>query len=285
MSAFKKLLKTLLRKIGLWSIEEKIYVKQYQVVKGESLKSQNVLITGGTSGIGLAIAKRCLIEGANVIITGRNAEKLNKVLSKDTTGRLKGLIWDVSNLSIAKDRIDEIRGMFGSEINVLVNNAGISIREKPGSLTEKVWSEVLRINLTAPVFIAQEVSKNWIANSSEGCILNISSMAALEPSIDAYSVAKCGLNSITKGMARIWADKGIRVNALAVGVTIGTELREVQKAHKPEGNLKCGWIPIGRFAVPGEIAETATYLISDRASYMTGAVVEFDGAGSIAFGS
>ena len=285
MSDLKKLLKRAFRKMGLWSAEEKIFVKRYQVVQGETLKSKNVLITGGTSGIGLAIAKRCLMEGANVIVTGRNEEKLNKAISNDTTGRLKGLIWDVSNLSVAKDRIDEIRGMFGSEIDVLVNNAGISIREKPGLLTEKVWSDVLQINLTAPVFIAQEVAKNWMANSSEGCILNISSMAGLEPSLDAYSVAKCGLNSMTKGMARIWASHGIRVNALAVGVTIGTELREVQKAHKPDGNLNCGWIPIGRFAGPDEIAETATYLISDRASYMTGTVIQCDGAGSIAFGS
>jgi NAD(P)-dependent dehydrogenase (short-subunit alcohol dehydrogenase family) len=90
---------------------------------------------------------------------------------------------------------------------------------------------------------------------------------------------------MTKGMARIWASKGIRVNALAVGVTIGTELRDIQRNHTPEGDLKCSWIPIGRFAVPDEIAETATYLISDRAVYMTGAVIECDGAGSISFGS
>lgn len=285
ISAVKKLLKKVFRKIGLWSIEEQVYVKQYQVACGSTLNGKNVLITGGTSGIGLAIAKKCLVEGANVVVTGRNEQKLNKVLSLDTTGRLKGLIWDVSDLSIAKKRIDAVRGMFGSEINVLVNNAGISIREKPGLLTEKVWDGVLRINLTAPIFIAQEMANVWISNSSEGCVLNISSMAGLEPSLDAYSVAKCGLNSMTKGMARIWASKKIRINSIAVGVTIGTELREVQKTHKPEDNLKCGWIPIGRFAVPDEIAETAAYLISDRAAYLTGAVVECDGAGSIAFGS
>lgn len=285
ISAVKKLLKKIFRKIGLWSIEEQVLVKQYQVACGATLNGKNVLITGGTSGIGLAIAKKCLAEGANVVVTGRNEQKLNKVLSLDTTGRLKGLIWDVADLSIAKERIGAVRGMFGSEINVLVNNAGISIREKPGALTESVWDEVLRINLTAPVFVAQEMATMWTANSREGCILNISSMAGLEPSLDAYSVAKCGLNSMTKGMARIWAQNGIRVNALAVGVTIGTELRDIQRTHTPDGDLKCPWIPIGRFAVPDEIAETATYLVSDRAAYLTGAVVECDGAGSIAFGA
>lgn len=284
-SAVKKLLNTTLRKIGLWSVDKQVYVKQYQVACGETLKGKNVLITGGTSGIGLAIAKKCLAEGANVIITGRNGQKLNQVLLSDKTGRLKGMVWDVANLSAAKDMLAEVHSLLGSEINALVNNAGISIREKPGCLTEEVWDEVLRINLTAPIFISQEMAKAWMLNSCDGCILNISSMSGLEPSIDAYSVAKCGLNSMTKGMARIWASQGIRVNSLAVGVTIGTQLRDTQRKYKPTDNLKCDWIPVGRFAVPDEIAETAGFLISDRAAYLTGAVVECDGAGSIAFGS
>lgn len=281
----KNLIKKALRRIGLWSIEEKIYVKQYQSIQGESLKNRNVLITGGTSGIGLAIAKRCIKEGANVVITGRNEEKLKKILSQDNIGQLKGLIWDVSDIHVTASKLEQVRKLFEGDIDVLVNNAGISIRQQPGTFIEEVWERILKINLTAPVFVSQEVSKAWINSNKNGVILNISSMAGLEPSLDAYSVAKCGLNSMTKGMARIWASKGIRVNALAVGVTIGTELRDIQRNHTPEGDLKCSWIPIGRFAVPDEIAETATYLISDRAAYMTGAVIECDGAGSISFGS
>lgn len=278
-------IKKILRKIGLWSVDEKIYVQRYQVVQGKSLNGKNVLITGGTSGIGFSIAKKCVAEGANVVVTGRNEDKLNKALSSDDTGRLKGFIWDVSDLTSTVDKLRQVREMFSAEIDILVNNAGISIRERPGSLTEDVWERILRINLTAPVFITQEVARAWIGSARGGIVLNISSMAGLEPSLDAYSVAKCGLNNMTKGMARIWASKGVRINALAVGVTIGTELRATQRTHKPDGDLKCDWIPIGRFAVPDEIAETATYLISDRAAYMTGAVIECDGAGSIAFGS
>ena len=285
ISGVKRLIKKALRKIGLLRVEEKIYVKQYQVAQGESLKGKNVLITGGTSGIGLAIAKRCLAEDANVVVTGRNEDKLNKVLSQDNTGRLKGLIWDVSDISSIGVKLGQVRDLLADDIDILVNNAGVSIRERLGTLTEEVWKKILRINLTAPVFVSQEMAKAWLCSKKSGVILNISSMAGLEPSLDAYSVAKCGLNSITKGMARIWAQNGIRVNALAVGVTIGTELRDIQRAHRPDGDIKCNWIPIGRFAVPDEIAETATYLISERAAYLTGAVVECDGAGSIAFGS
>lgn len=281
----KILIRKIFRKICHWNIEEKVYVRPYQVVAGQSLNGRNVLITGGTSGIGLAIARKCLADGANVVVTGRNAEKLNKVLEVDKTGRLKGLVWDVADIDAIPQKLEEVCNLFQGAIDILVNNAGISIREKPCDLTGKAWNDVLNINLTAPVFIAQYVAKQWISSSRRGTILNISSMAGLEPSLDAYSVAKCGLNSMTKGFARIWASKGIRVNALAVGVTIGTELRAIQRAYKPDDNLRCEWIPIGSFAVPDEIAETAVYIISDRASYMTGAVVECDGAGSIAFGS
>lgn len=281
----KKGFKRICRKLGLWSIEEKVYVRHYQVAKGETLKGKNILITGGTSGIGLAIAKKCLEEGASVVVTGRNKDKLSKVLTGDKTGHLKGMIWDVSELHQVDTRLKDACALFSGEIDVLVNNAGISIRERFGALTENVWNNVLSINLTAPVFLAQAIVNRWLGANRGGIILNISSMAGLEPSLDAYSVAKCGLNSMTKGMARIWAAKGIRVNALAVGVTIGTELRDIQRMHKPDGNLKCPWIPVGRFAVPAEIAETAAYIISDGADYLTGAVVELDGAGSIAFGA
>lgn len=278
-------IKSFCRRVGLWGVEEKVLVRPYQVANGDTLAGKNVLITGGTSGIGFAIAKKCLNEGANVVITGRNAEKMKSVLSEDKSGRLSGLIWDISIVNDATERIAEVEKLFNGEIDVLVNNAGISSRERPGAITEDAWEKILRINLTAPVFITQAMAKSWILNCKEGVVLNISSMAGLQPSFDAYSVAKCGLNSMTKGMARVWAAKGIRINALAVGLTIGTELNATQRAHKPDGDLKCTGIPIGRFAIPDEIAETAAYLISDRSAYMTGAVVECDGAGSIAFGS
>ncbi len=285
LSMIRRIIKSICRRLGLWSIDEKVYVKQYQVVRGETLLKKNILITGGTSGIGLAIAQKCLEEGANVVVTGRNEIKLNETLKLDKTGRLKGLIWDVSELGQTITKLNKVRDLLCGEIDVLVNNAGISIRERPGSLTVEVWNRILGINLSAPVFLSQAVANDWLSSSHTGVILNISSMAGLEPSLDAYSVAKCGLNSMTRGMARIWAGKGIRINALAVGVTIGTELRDIQRAHRPDGDVKCNWIPIGRFAVPDEIAETATYLISESAAYLTGAVVECDGAGSIAFGS
>ena len=118
ITAFKKALKKICRKIGLWSVEEKVYVKPYQVVQGESLKEKNVLITGGTSGIGLAIAKRCLAEGANVLITGRNSSRLAKVHSEDNTGRLRALVWDATDFDALASKTDEAFQCFNHRFRI-----------------------------------------------------------------------------------------------------------------------------------------------------------------------
>ena len=246
-----------------------------------SLKGKTAILTGGAGLYGRQITEALCEAGADVWIASRHLEALEKVAEPLGAHALE---LDLASEESIDRLIDTVAQKSG-RVDILVNNAGISIRECPGTLTEDVWTKVLGINLTAPVFLSQEIAKGWFSSSHEGVILNISSMAGMEPSLDAYSVAKCGLNSMTKGMARIWAANRIRVNALAVGVTIGTELRDTQRAYKPEDNLKCNWIPVGRFAVPDEVAETAVYLISDRAAYMTGSIVECDGAGSIAFGS
>ena len=281
ISVIKGLIKKALRKIGLLRVEEKVYVKRYQVAQGESLKDKNVLITGGTSGIGLAIAKRCLAEGANVLITGRNASKLAKVHSEDNTWRLHTLIWDATDFNALSSKTDEVFQCFNGRLDVLINNAGVAAREMFGSLSMSAWDEMLAINLKAPVFIAQEVSNRWVRDKVDGVILNISSLAGSELTIDGYSAAKRAINGITKGMARALAPHGIRVNALAPGVIIGTNIRELQRSKTPDDNLRVGWIPEKRYGVPDEIAELAVFMVSDRASYMNGAVVVCDGAGRL----
>ena len=281
ISAVKKLLKKIFRKIGLWSIEEQVFVKQYQVACGETLKGKNVLITGGTSGIGLAIAKRCLAEGANVLITGRNAPKLANAHSEVNSDRLHTLLWDATDFNALATKTDEVFRCFNGRLDVLINNAGVATRERFGSLSISAWDEMLAINLKAPVFIAQEVSNRWVRDGKDGVILNISSLAGSELTIDGYSAAKRAMNGMTKGMARELAPNGIRVNALAPGVIIGTNIRDLQRSKTPDDNLHSGWIPEKRYGVPNEIAELAVFMVSDRATYMNGAVVVCDGAGCL----
>lgn len=278
-----RLVKRIARKIGFYDKVNVVNVKvaRYQVSEGETLKDKNILITGGSSGIGLAITRKCLSCGARCVITGRDSKKLDEVLKSDTTGRLHGMVWDVSQFDVMEQKLDEVFALFRSMPDILVNNAGISIRQNFGDLTAEIWDAIVKINLTAPVFLSQKFANRLKAKKKGGVILNISSMAGERPAFDAYSASKCALTSMTKGMARELAPCGIRVVAIAPGVVVGTNLRDLQKSVNPCGDVHCDWLPIGRFGVPEEIAEIAAFAMSDAAAYMTGAIITCDGAGSV----
>lgn len=277
----KRIVKRICRKVGLCDVVREVVVRKYEAIADESLKGKNILITGGSSGIGLAIAKRCIASGGNVLITGRDAVKLKSVAKEDHSGRLMTMQWDVTCMNEIERRVSEVFEIFGGHLDVLVNNAGISERQEIGGLTLDVWNKILKTNLISPVFVLQGVVRRWKDLHAEGVVLNISSMAGSEPAVDAYSATKHAINSLTQGFARELAHEGIRVNALAPGVVIGTNLRDIQRSIKPDGNVACNWIPAGRYGVPDEVAELALFMISDRAAYMTGAVVVCDGAGSL----
>lgn len=280
-NVFKRAFRGILARLGVGDMLKETKVVRYEAVEEECLKGQNILVTGGSSGIGLSIALKCIRCGGNVLITGRDRKKLEAIKSEDSTGRLKVMVWDVERDGEMIVKVEEALSHFSEHLDVLVNNAGISERESFGGLTMNVWSRIMKINLQAPVFISQHIANRWMNEKRQGVILNISSMAGEEPAFDAYGASKCALSSMTKGMAGALAPHGIRVNAIAPGVVIGTNLREVQRSIKPDGNVYCGWIPIKRYAVPEEIAELAVFILSDRSSYMTGAVLRCDGAGAI----
>ena len=276
-----RIVKGVVERLGVGDVFKETKVVRYEVIEKECLKGRNIVVTGGSSGIGLAIALKCIRCGANVLITGRDGEKLAAAKSKDSTGRLSTMVWDVEEDDKLAMKVEEVLSFFPGCLDVLINNAGISVRERFGDLTRDVWNRIMKINLQAPIFIAQQVANKWKSEKRPGVILNISSMAGEEPTFDAYGASKCALASMTKGMALSLAPYGIRVNAIAPGVVIGTNLREVQRSIKPEGNVYCGWLPIQRYAVPEEIAELVAFVISDRAAYMTGEVIRCDGAGAI----
>ena len=277
----KRVVKKVCRRLGLFDVVESVKVARYQVESSNCLAGKNVLITGGSSGIGLAIAKKSLACGARVLITGRDEIKLNKIKCSDASGRLMVMSWDVTDFQNIESKADEAIQQLGGGLDILVNNAGVSIREKFGSLTLDVWNKLLKTNLIAPTFITQAITNKWLTDKKEGNVLIVSSMAGEEPAFDAYGAAKCALSSMTRGIARTLAPNGIRVNAIAPGVVIGTNLRDFQRSISPDGNIRSSWIPARRYAVPDEIAEIAVFMMSDKASYMNGAVLVCDGAGAL----
>lgn len=282
MLAFmKKFAKGICRRFGLVDKVPVVRLVRCGIDEGKTLKGKNILITGGSSGIGLAIARKCLACGAKVLITGRDKDKLKKCETDLDSSDLRTMKWDLTDFGHLGEILDDVLSMLGGRIDILVNNAGVSQRETILGYTENVWSCLLDANLKAPILLTSQMAKRWVDSRTPGVVLNISSMAGVEPAVDAYSAAKCALNSLTKGWARDLARYGIRVNAIAPGVVVGTNLRGLQRSIDPEGDVKADWIPLGRYAVPEEIAELAVFMLSDCSAYMTGAVVTLDGAGSL----
>jgi NAD(P)-dependent dehydrogenase (short-subunit alcohol dehydrogenase family) len=281
MKIIRQVVCGIIRRIKRMFVVEIVKVCKYEVVSDNALSGRRILVTGGSSGIGLAMAKKFLAQGAEVVVTGRNAAKLEKAVLDVASPHLKGLVWDIADIGIIESKLDEAELMLGGRIDVCVNNAGVAIRQYPGVLTEAVWDSIMAINLKAPVFVAQSIVNKWMVRGVKGVVLNISSFAGVEPALDAYSSSKCALNSMVKGMARTWAMHGIRINAIAPGVVVGTDVREFQRKTDPNGNVYSHWIPMGRYGVPDEIAELAAFLVSDRAAYITGEIIGCDGAGAL----
>jgi meso-butanediol dehydrogenase/(S,S)-butanediol dehydrogenase/diacetyl reductase len=237
------------------------------------LKGKNVLVTGGASGIGLATAARFLEEGCAVCVLDRSAEARERV-----TAELPGLTAvieaDVSNLEQARAAVGEaIEGM--GSLDVLINNAGISIRHEFLEITPEEWNEVLGVNLTGVFHVAQTAAHHMVARGS-GVILNMASTGGSTgyPHYADYCASKGGVIALTQCMALELAPV-VRVNAISPGYVLTPMQRAEYSDAMLEGvNRK---IPVGRHGRPEEIAGLFAFLASDDAGFATGHVYVMDG--------
>ena len=142
-------------------------------------------------------------------------------------------------------------------------------------------NNTLNINLKGPVFITQALVNLIVCCDRGGVVLNISSFAGIFAAYDAYSGSKCALNSFTAGLAKKVAKQKIRINNIAPGVIVGTDINRPQSKIAASEDLSCDWIPAGRYGTPAEIAEVALFLISDASSYIYGQTIVVDGGGAI----
>ncbi len=247
-----------------------------------SQSNKLALITGGGSGLGLAIATKMAAAGYLTIIVGRNEEKLKKAVSEIGTNAYYK-VCDLSNLSTIPMLITEIIQEHGS-IDVLVNNAGINMKKPFTEVTDDDFFQVINTNLLSVFSISREVVKVMTKQES-GSIINISSMAAQYgiPKVIAYSAAKTAIEGMTRAMAVELSPLGIRVNCIAPGF-IYSEMTDKALNSDPERKAKVfGRTPMGRMGNPSEIGDTALFLASDAASYITGTVLPVDGGNSIGF--
>jgi meso-butanediol dehydrogenase / (S,S)-butanediol dehydrogenase / diacetyl reductase len=238
------------------------------------LGGKRVLITGGASGIGAATAARFLEEGAAVCVLDRDAKGLQQIRQK--LASLAGTVEaDVSNLEQVRIAFDEAVRIMGG-VDVLINNAGISIRHDFLRITPGEWDKVLAVNLTGVFYMAQTAARHMWERDG-GVILQTASTNGIvgQPYYADYNATKAGVIELTKTMALELAPK-VRVCAVAPGYVLTPMQRaEYTDAMLEEVNRK---IPLRRHARPEEIAALFAFLASDDAAYMTGHVYTIDGA-------
>ena len=206
---------------------KKIVPVYVPVIQSDLLKGRTALVTGGTRGIGYAIAKRFLESGATVIITGRNAKRVQNACEKIKNenkeayrGQVFGIEMDVSDVQNLEKKFDEIlSNLNGSKIDILVNNAGINSKGTFGNTLEGDFDSVLNTNLKGTYFLSQIIAKYMQKNKIEGNILNIASSSSLRPATSSYMLSKWGLRGLTLGLAKTLIPYGIIVNGLAPGPT------------------------------------------------------------------
>ena len=236
------------------------------------LKGKRIIVTGGTGGIGQTMAKRFVDEGAHVLITGRNVEKLNKVASEIGCEALELDLGKVETFgSFISSAVKKLGG-----IDCLVNNAGVSLHEKALELvTLDGFNQQIETNLRGPYFLTQMALPHIIKNPYKGKVLFISSETGDTVDFRPYGLTKAAINSLVQGLAHLYSQYNIAVNAISPGVT-ATAMTGI----KPD-NLQYSYNPNGRAYLPEEIAEVATYLLSDASNSISGQIITCNNAKTV----
>lgn len=241
------------------------------------------LITGGSSGLGFATAKKFIEEGFHTIITGRKPEKLEKA-AKMLGNQCTGIVFDMEWLDKMPEFVQDIQTRFQS-IDVLVNNAGINHKKDFVEVSNEDFERVIKINQTALFALSREVTKVMIHQADGGVIIHIGSMAGHYgiPKVIAYTAAKTALEGMTKAMAVELSPLGIRVNCVAPGF-IKTPMSARALDNDPERKNKVlSRTPMRKLGEPQDIANAVYFLASEQASFISGETLKVDGGNSIGF--
>ena len=242
------------------------------------LKNKVAVITGGSRGIGFATADKFLKEGAAVILTASSQANADKAAAqlreKYPEAAVTGISPDLSSLESVRAAFRKVVEAYGC-IDILVNNAGVSESTPFTEYTEETFEKVMELNVKG-VFNAARAAVEYMAPRGKGVILSTSSMVSIsgQASGVAYPASKFAVNGLTLSLARELGPKGIRVNAVAPGITETDMMKAVPK-EVIEPLIR--QIPLGRLGQPEDIANAFAFLASDEASYITGVVLSVDG--------
>lgn len=242
------------------------------------LQNKVAIITGGSRGIGFATADKFLKEGATVILTASSQESANTAVAllkeKHPNSIVAGISPNLANLKSVQDAFHEVTSKYGC-VDILVNNAGVSESTPFTEYTEETYDKVMDLNVKG-VFNATRAASECMIARGNGVILSTSSMVSIsgQPSGFAYPASKFAVNGLTVSLARELGPKGIRVNAVAPGIT-ETDMMKAVPDEVIQPMIR--QIPLRRLGKPEDIANAFVFLASDEASYITGVVLSVDG--------
>lgn len=262
-SFLKKFLRMIKKMLG-----KEVYVVTNNIYPTQLLFDKNIVVTGGSGGIGYAIAKQCLQQGAKVIITGTNNSKLEvAVKSLSQYGDVYGCKWDIADVKQIEEKFEEILRIFNGKISCWVNNAGVFKALDYTSCLDEDWDIIMNTNLKGTVFATNNIIKYFLKNKIQGNVVNITSETADVVSTNPYALSKNALAQYTKGLAYELTSKGIRINGVAPG-GVATGICGI------DPNEAMNWNGIGgRLLRPEEIAEVVVFLLSDVSKCINGEII------------
>jgi NAD(P)-dependent dehydrogenase (short-subunit alcohol dehydrogenase family) len=243
------------------------------------LQDKVILVTGSTTGIGEAIARRSVDEGARVMVHGRDEERAREVAG-DLGDAARFVTADLADPDCAEQVIQAVVDAFG-RIDGLVNNAALTTRSNLGDTDAETFDRIIGVNLRAPLMLIRAAFPHF-RRQGGGTVVNIGSVNAWagEPNLLAYSISKGGLMTMTRNLAAAHAEDRIRINQLNVGWTLtDNERRLKQEEGLPEGwdrKLPIEHAPFGRIFEPDEVAAHVVFWLSDAAGPVTGTVFEIE---------
>ncbi len=243
------------------------------------MTDRTVIVTGGTRGIGLALAEGFVLAGARVVVASRKADACEAAARhlRELGGQAIGVPAHAGNLEDLDTLVNAAVAEFGG-VDVVVNNAANALAQPLGEMTADALAKSHEVNVRGPVFLVQAALPH-LRRSAHAAVLNVVSVGAFHfsPSLSIYAAAKAAMMSFTRSMAAEFADDGIRVNAIAPG-PVDTDM---MRANPQEAiDRMVGNTLVKRLATPDEMVGAALLLCSDAGSYLTGTVVIVDGGGT-----